>query len=79
MVLTKRHNICFWVIIITSSTFGILFKIGLLYLVWSDRWIFKVFVMNHGIIGKKVIMIGKKVSIRVLMWEILIETHYKNE
>jgi len=29
-------------------------------------------VMNHGIIGKKVIMISKKTSIRVLVWEILI-------
>jgi len=35
--------------------------------------------MNHGIIGKKIIMICKKASIRVLMWEIFIETHYKND
>jgi len=33
------------------------------------------FVENHGIIGRKIIDVSKRVSIRVLMWEILIDIH----
>jgi len=36
-------------------------------------------VENRRIIGMKIIDVSKRASIRVLMWEILIETHYRNE
>jgi len=36
-------------------------------------------VKNYGIIGRKVIDVSKIASKRVLMWEILIETHCKKE
>jgi len=36
-------------------------------------------VENHGIMGRKVIDVSKIASKRVLMWEILIETHCRNE
>jgi len=35
--------------------------------------------MNHGIIGRKIIDVSKIANIRVLMWDILIETHCRNE
>jgi len=34
-------------------------------------------VENRRIIGMKIIDVSKIASIRVLMWEILIETHYR--
>jgi len=39
--------------------------------------LFDIIVENHGIIGRKIIDVSKRVSIRVLMWEIHIEIHIR--